>query len=214
MTTAYLGPSYNLEANSINNELSKHPGSFEIVDTPDICDAASQLIADGAIIGWVQGRSEFGPRALGNRSILADPRAPKIPELINAKVKQREAFMPFAPSILAEHTQDYFCDVESSPFMLLAPKVKPQKIQEIPAVTHVDGTSRLQTVIREDNAVFYDLIKAFYVKTGIPILLNTSLNSKDQPICETVSDALQCLTQTNLDFLVIGSSIVKVHRAC
>ncbi len=207
--TAYLGPRHNLDIKHIQRALAPCLKEFEIAAPSDVLDTVAELLASGRIVGWFQGRSEFGPRALGNRSILADPRSSTMKELVNAKVKQREPFLPFAPTILAEYTQDYFDTTVSSPFMLLAPIVKPEKRDEIPAVTHVDGTARLQTVSRADNPMFYDLIKAFYRKTGVPILLNTSLNSKDQPICETISDAIQCLVETDLDYLVIGNYLIR-----
>lgn len=209
MDTAYLGPTYSLSRREIEREIKQHCSCIKTIATEDILETVSQLISQGKIIGWFQGRSEFGPRALGNRSILADPRFPESKNKLNTKIKNRESFLPLAPSVLEEFAAQYFELSHSSPFMLFAPKVKSHKIQEIPAVVHVDATSRVQTVSRIDNPLFYELIKRFYEKTGIPILLNTSLNPRGYPICETVTDVLDFLINSELDYLVIGEVLVK-----
>jgi carbamoyltransferase len=212
MDTAYLGPSYSLSRREIEREIRQQYSCLKTVNAEDILETASQLISQGKIIGWFQGRSEFGPRALGNRSILADPRFPESKNKLNTRIKNREFFLPLAPSVLEEFATQYFELSHSSPFMLFAPKVKPHKIQEIPAVVHIDATSRVQTVSRRDNPLFYDLIKRFYEKTGVPILLNTSLNPRGYPICETVTESLDFLINSELDYLVIGEVLIEKNK--
>jgi carbamoyltransferase len=151
---------------------------------------------------------EFGPRALGNRSILADPRRPEMKDILNARIKHREPFRPFAPAILEEATGEWFDDDYPSPFMLLTYDVKADKRSEIPAPTHVDGTGRLQTVRREQNPRYYDLIAAFGERTGVPVLLNTSFN-ENEPICCTPAEAVDCYLRTRMDVLVLGSLYVE-----
>ncbi len=168
----------------------------------------ARLLTHGAIIGWLQGRSEFGPRALGNRTILADPRRAEMKDILNAKVKHREAFRPFAPSVLKERAGEFFILEDDSPFMLLAPPVRDEVKELIPAVVHVDGTARVQTVTRSSNPIYYDMIKAFGEMTGIPVVLNTSFNLAGDPIVETPLDAFQCFLNTKMDYLVLGSYLV------
>lgn len=170
----------------------------------DIKEVA-QAIADGKIVGWFQGKSESGHRALGNRSILADPRNPGVKDYINSSIKMREDFRPFAPSVLEEHYQDYFDTKTPSPYMSRIVKVKSNKI---PGVTHIDNTSRIQTVNREQNEKFYDLINEFYKITGIPMLLNTSFNCQE-PIVETPSEAIDTFNRTELNMLVINDYILR-----
>ena len=170
----------------------------------DIKEVA-QAIADGKIIGWFQGKSESGHRALGNRSILADPRNPSIKSIINHTIKQREDFRPFAPSVLEEHYQDYFDTKSPSPYMSRIVKVKSDKI---PGVTHIDNTARIQTVNREQNEKFYDLINEFYKITGVPMLLNTSFNCQE-PIVETPEEAINTFNRTEMDILVINDYIMR-----
>ena len=172
---------------------------YEGTDNLDIKKVA-QAIADGEIVGWFQGKSESGNRALGNRSILADPRNPNIKDIINSKIKMREDFRPFAPSVLIEHYQEYFDTNQPSPYMS---RIMPVKKDNIPGVTHVDGTARIQTVDRSDNERYYDLINEFYKITGIPMLLNTSFNCQE-PIVETPEDAIKTFNKTKLDMLVIN----------
>ncbi|MBW1740201.1 MAG: hypothetical protein JRJ42_03585 [Deltaproteobacteria bacterium] len=172
-------------------------------------DQVARLISEGKIVGWFQGGSEYGPRALGHRSILADSRDKRMKDILNSKVKHREAFRPFAPAILKEYCSEYF-DLEcESPFMLLVAKVKNPDV--IPAVTHVDNTGRVQTVTKEDNGSFYDLIKAFYNITGVPCILNTSFNDSGEPIVETPVDALICFLSTEMDYLVLGKYLVEAE---
>ena len=165
----------------------------------------AKCIADGKIVGWFQGKSESGNRALGNRSILADPRNPHIKNIINLTIKKREDFRPFAPSVMIEHYRDYFDTNQSSPYMSRIVKVKSDKI---PGGTHVDNTSRIQTVDSKDNPRFYELIQWFHVITGIPMLLNTSFNCQE-PIVETPEDAINTFKNTNLDILVIDDYIIR-----
>jgi carbamoyltransferase len=164
---------------------------------------------DGKVVGWFQGGSEFGPRALGNRSILADPRVAGIRDYINAKVKFREDFRPFAPSVLAEDCSTYFdCDYDS-PHMLLTAPVRPQWREAIPAVVHKDHSARIQTVTRDSNPLYYDLLTSFKQRTGIGVLLNTSLNRRGMPIVETPEDAIMLFLYSGLDVLVIGNHVVE-----
>ena len=165
----------------------------------------AQAIADGKIVGWFQGKSESGNRALGNRSILADPRNTNIKDIINSKIKLREDFRPFAPSVLVEHYKEYFDTTQPSPYMS---RIMPVTSAAIPGVTHVDGTARIQTVQREFNPRYYDLINAFYVLTGVPMLLNTSFNCQE-PIVETPEDAIATFNKCGLDMLVIGDYVVR-----
>ena len=170
----------------------------------------AQAIANGKVVGWYQGRSEFGPRALGHRSILADPRKAYMKDYLNASVKFREAFRPYTPSCLAEHAHAYFDLSVPSPFMLLAPEVHLWKRREIPAVTHVDGTARVQTVTPA-NGRYYDLITAFHNLTGVPMVLNTSFNVAGEPMVETPEDAVRCFQSTALDILVMDEWMVTKH---
>jgi carbamoyltransferase len=170
----------------------------------DFIDIAASYLAQGKIIGWFQGSSEVGPRALGNRSILADPRNPEMKDILNKKVKFREAFRSFAPSVLNEHAEEWF-GLKDSPFML---RVCTVLKDEIPAVTHVDGTARIQTVTPADNPNYYRLIDSFYHLTGVPVLLNTSFNIKGLPIVETPKDAIDCFLDTEMDVLVFENMII------
>jgi carbamoyltransferase len=168
-----------------------------------VVEATADLLASGKLVGWVQGRAEFGPRALGNRSILADPRPINAKDLLNAKVKYREAFRPFAPSILAEYAADWFENGQDSPYMERTLRWKESVRTRVPAVVHTDGTGRLQTVTRERNPRYYALISAFQHRTGVPVLLNTSFNIMGKPILHTVEDALLMFYTTGLDAVVV-----------
>lgn len=165
-------------------------------------------LADGKIVGWFQGRMEFGPRALGNRSILADPRRAEMKDILNARIKHRETFRPFAPSLLEESTGDFFDQAYPSPFMLMTYRVLPDKLEAIPAPTHVDGTGRLQTVRRDQNERYYDLIKAFGDLTDVPVLINTSFND-NEPICCRPEEAVDCFLRTKMDVLVLGDLMAE-----
>ena len=160
------------------------------------------------MVGWFSGRAEFGPRALGARSILADPRNPKAKDLLNLKIKRRESFRPFAPSILKEYVGEYFENNQEAPFMEKVLPIKKNKQAEIPAVTHVDGTGRLQTVTKEISPRYYGLIEAFRKKTGVPILVNTSFN-ENEPIVNTPAEALDCFLRTQMDMLVLENCVIE-----
>jgi len=183
--------------------------------TRRVAEETATLLAGGAVVGWFQGRSEFGPRALGNRSILADPRDPKMRDHVNARVKHRQGFRPFAPAVLAERAHEIFEGEEESPFMLLVKRVRPEMRAKVPAIVHVDGTARVQTVREADNPLFYALLRAFANKTGVPVLLNTSFNLRGEPIVETPIDAMECFLDSRLDALVLHDLIVRkrvTHR--
>ena len=201
----YLGPKFS--SSEIKNILSSNELSFvEFRDNTELCDNVARLIDDEKIIGWFQGRMELGPRALGNRSILADARNPKMKDLVNSRIKFREGFRPFAPSVLDEYAQLLFgCD-GSSPFMMFTNNVA---TNNIPAVTHVDSTARIQTVSEKDNSLYYLLLKCFHDLTGCPVLLNTSFNVMGEPIVCTPQDAINTFLKSGLDYLVIGNYILK-----
>ncbi len=204
MHHAYLGPQFDdnaIEQSIINKGLKAYR-------CPDIQQAAAQLLVDGKIVGWFQGRMEFGPRALGNRSILADPRKAAMKDILNRQVKHRESFRPFAPAVLAGRAEEYFKPHDQSPFMTKIAGVLPQVRELIPAVVHVDGTARLQTVSRESNPVFYGLIEKFCRLTNIPVVLNTSFNIRGEPIVCTPGDAIACYLGTGMDALAIGSFLL------
>ena len=173
----------------------------------------AKKLAEGKIIGWFQGGAEFGPRALGNRSILTRPYPAEMKDYLNARVKFREEFRPFAPAVLAEFQDDYFTIGQDSPHMLIACQVRPDKHDAIPAVVHVDGSCRVQTVRPETNQRFYALLKAFYAETDCPVLLNTSFNVKGQPIVNTPAEAIACFRSTNIDVLVVGDFYVEKSSA-
>jgi carbamoyltransferase len=168
----------------------------------------AELLAAGKIVGWFQGRAEWGPRALGNRSILADPRRPNMKEILNRRIKHREEFRPFAPSIPEEAVSDYFECSHPSPFMTFAFPVRPEKRSEIPAPTHLDGTARLQTVSRSANPLFWKLIDAFGQRTGVPVLVNTSFNDNEPIVCRP-QEALDCFLRTHMDVLAIGNFLLE-----
>jgi carbamoyltransferase len=179
----------------------------------DVCRDAAKLLSEGNIFGWFQGSSEFGPRALGNRSIIADPRATDMRDRLNKVVKHRQAFRPFAPIVLADRAPEIFEHYAESPFMLLALDVKPEWRDRIPAVVHVDGTARLQTVTEDTNPMLYRLLKEFDELTGVPVLVNTSFNVKGEPIVETPQDAINCFLGTGMDCLVLGDRLMTKTRS-
>lgn len=173
----------------------------------ELVRATARQIADGAIVGWFQGRMEFGPRALGNRSILADPRRPDMKETLNRRIKYREPFRPFCPSVLAEATGEFFEQDYPSPFMVMAYRIRPEKRSLVPAITHEDGTGRLQTVTETASPRYYQLIRSFGDLTGVPLLLNTSFN-ENEPIVATPAEALDCFLRTNMDVLSMGDFLL------
>jgi carbamoyltransferase len=178
----------------------------------DIAATAASIIAEGEVVGWIQGRSEFGPRALGHRSIVADPRPLTHREQINALVKKREAYRPFAPAVLEERFDDYFeapCGHRSHPFMVTVVHVKPKMAKMLAAVTHIDRTARVQTVTRTTNPLFWQLIYEFGLKTGVSVVLNTSFNNFAEPIVDSAEDALICFLTTGLQYLALGPYMVR-----
>ena len=216
MQSPFLGPSYEneeiralLQRASADSAIAQHFSFRELEDDPLLDETAHALVGENAV-GWFQGRMEWGPRALGNRSILADPRIKDNWQKINRKIKFRESFRPLAPSVLADHAGDYFGLKKESPFMLLVANVLSNSI---PAVTHVDGTARIQTVTKELNQKFYELLEHFYKKTGCAVLINTSMNVRDEPIVMSPEDALQCFLKTDMDYLVIGNFFLKKEAA-
>ena len=183
--------------------------------SPDICKETAKILADGNIIGWFQGSSEFGPRALGNRSILADPRKAEMKDILNSRVKFRQPFRPFAPIVLKERADEIFLGPGESPYMLMAKHVAPEWKDKIPAIVHVDGTARVQTVAEDENPMLYRLLKEFDALTGVPVLVNTSFNIKGEPIVETPEDAIQCFLGTGIDHLILHDLVVSkkaTHR--
>ncbi len=214
MDHAMWGPGFCDE--EIRATLDNAKAAYESVnDEQDLLDRTAAMIAEGKVVAWFQGRLEFGPRALGARSLLADPRDANMKDVINAKVKFREAFRPFAPAVLKEHAHEYFEMPEGMdmPFMLLVPKVRESKRAIIPAVTHEDGTGRVQTVTEEHNGRFYRLIRAFGRLTGVPVVINTSFNVRGEPIVCTAQDAYHTFVNTGIDALVIGNFIVTQKPA-
>lgn len=190
----------------IENNLKDSGISGEKLDDP--CQVGAELIADSKILGWFQGRSELGARALGNRSILADPRAAENKDILNLKVKHREYFRPFAPSVLSERTKDYFVTNVDLPYMTMTVKVVDDKKSVIPAVTHQDDTARVQSVSSANNLLYYSLISKFNEITGVPVVINTSFNDSGEPIVETPKDAIQCFLKTGMDALIMGNWLI------
>jgi carbamoyltransferase len=210
MDHAYWGPSYSeselrfaLDASG----LAQKGYTVAKLSAEELAKRAAAIVAEGKILGWFQGRAEWGPRALGNRSIVADPRRPDMKEILNQRIKHREIFRPFAPSILAEATANWFEKSHLSPFMTLAYPVRKEKRAQIPAPTHVDGTGRLQTVAREVNPRYWRLIKAFEELTGVPLVLNTSFNDNEPIVCHP-EEALDCFERTKTDALVLGDYLI------
>jgi carbamoyltransferase len=222
MKGAYLGPAFDDE--EIEAFLRAQGAQYERLDRPTLLSRTAELLAAEQIVGWFNGRMEFGPRALGARSILGDPRSPRMQAQMNIKIKFREGFRPFAPSVLRERVADYFeldCD---SPYMLLVAPVKRERQipmsdeqrrlwgidqlnvvrSDVPAITHVDYSARVQTVARDTSPDYYDLLKGFEALTGCPVLVNTSFNVRGEPIVCTPADAYQCFMRTHIDYLVLG----------
>jgi carbamoyltransferase len=209
----YLGPAFtepeiaSLLA-SRAGEIAAVAGAPERLSDDVLVKRVAQAIADGLVVGWFQGRMEWGPRALGNRSILADPRRGDMKDLLNLKVKRRESFRPFAPSILREHVAEWFETEDDVPFMTRVFAIRPEKRPLVPAVTHVDGTGRLQTVHRDTNPRYWELIRAFGELTGVPMVLNTSFNENEPVVCRP-EEALACFLRTRMDLLVLGEWMVE-----
>jgi carbamoyltransferase len=189
---------------AIRNALNTVGATYHEVSEEQLIDRTARTIADGNVLGWYQGRMEFGPRALGGRSILADPRRADMKDILNQRIKFRETFRPFCPSIAAEFTGEYFETDYSSPFMVVAYKIKPHQRQRIPAVTHGDGTGRLQTVERDVNPLYWKLLTRYNEVAGVPVLINTSFN-ENEPIVTTPEQAIDCFLRTRMDALAIGN---------
>lgn len=179
-----------------------------LADEAELYEQIAGAIAAGDVVGWFQGRMEWGPRALGQRSILADPRNASMKAILNRKIKRREGFRPFAPSILREAVGDWFVTDDDVPFMTKVFRIRPERRAQIPAVTHVDGTGRLHTVSRRQNGRYYDLINQFAAKTGVPVLLNTSFNENEPIVCRP-EEAIDCFLRTEMDCLVLSRYVVK-----
>jgi len=218
MDHAYLGPSFNDD--EIERSLDERASELDsagcvserIDDEAELCALTATRIADGSVVGWFQGRMEWGPRALGNRSIVCDPRRADMKDILNLKIKRRESFRPFAPSILREAVADWFETESDVPFMLKVFKIRESRRAQIPAVTHLNGTGRLQSVTEAANARYYRLIKEFERITGVPVVLNTSFNENEPIVC-TPAEALDCFLRTKMDVLVIGDWFLERKRA-
>jgi carbamoyltransferase len=214
MTHAFWGPSFdNAELAALLNE---HRAAIEaegcavqtFADDKELVETTARAVADGLVVGWFQGRMEWGPRALGHRSILGDPRRADMKTILNLKIKRRESFRPFAPSVLREAVGDWFVRDDDVPFMLQVIPIRPERRAQIPAVTHVDGTGRLQTVDCASNPLYYALIEAFCRLTGVPMVLNTSFNENEPVVCRP-QEALDCFLRTKMDLLVLGHHLVR-----
>jgi carbamoyltransferase len=223
---SYLGPEY--DNDRIKLFLEKHALPYHYLETEQLLNTVSDLLKEDKVIGWFQGRMEFGPRALGNRSIIGDARSPEMQKKMNLKIKFRESFRPFAPSVLAERVSEWFDLDRESPYMLLVADVKKEKQRsmtdtekrlwgieklnivrsEVPAITHIDYSARIQTVHKLDNPLYHALIEKFFAKTGCPIIVNTSFNVRGEPIVESPLDAYRCYMRTEMDVLVLGNFIL------
>jgi carbamoyltransferase len=226
MRGSYLGPGF--DAEEIKSQLDEYDAVYERLDDTELFAKAAVILEDEDVIGWFQGRMEFGPRALGGRSIIGDPRSSKMQSVMNLKIKYRESFRPFAPSVLAERASDYFDLDAASPYMLIvAPVCENLRIpmseeqqslfginklnvkrSELPAITHVDYSARVQTVHAETNPRYHALIKAFDARTGCGVVVNTSFNVRGEPIVATPSDAYRCFMRTEMDYLIVDDFIL------
>jgi carbamoyltransferase len=195
MNNSYLGPEFS--DSRIEADLKKVNLSYRKLEREPLLEAVAEQVAAGNVVGWFQGRMEWGPRALGNRSIVAHPGRPDMKDVLNARIKHREWFRPFAPSILVERQNEYFEYDHPSPFMLHVYKIRPEKREQLCAVNHVDNTGRLQTVSHEEDPLYYDLIRAFERKTGIPVILNTSFNENEPIVCAP-EEAIDCFKRTRM----------------
>ncbi|MCM8796772.1 MAG: carbamoyltransferase [Candidatus Omnitrophica bacterium] len=227
---SFLGPKFSDE--EIEEFLKKKGISYQRLNREEVADFTAELIAKQNVVGWFQGRMEFGPRALGNRSIIADARNPQMQSKMNLKIKFRESFRPFAPTVLREHAGEWFELEKPSPYMLITAPLRQEKRlalpkealelkgldklkvirSEIPAVTHIDYSARIQTIERQDNPLYYDLLVAFYKKTGCPVIINTSFNIRGEPIVCTPADAFNCFMRTDMDYLIMGSFVLDKQR--
>jgi carbamoyltransferase len=214
MAHAYCGPRADepgvqqlLESNA--DRINAERCTVETIeDSNELCRRTAQAVSEGEVIGWFQGRMEWGPRALGNRSILCDPRRADMKDILNSKIKRRESFRPFAPSILREAVGEWFETDDDVPFMMQVFQVRPEKRGVVPATTHVDGSGRLQTVHRETNPLYHKLIEHFRQLTGVPMVLNTSFNENEPVVCRP-EEALDCFLRTKMDVLVLGNQFIR-----
>jgi len=213
MDHAYWGPQFSSSditalVAAKRGEIETSGCSIEVVpDEAELCRKTAAAVSEGKVIGWFQGRMEWGPRALGNRSIVCDPRRSDMKAILNAKIKRRESFRPFAPSVLDSAVSDWFEEDDDVPFMMQVFQIRAEKRSQIPAVTHVDGSGRLQTVSRETNPRYYRLIESFDAITGVPMVLNTSFNENEPVVCEP-KEALECFLRTKMDLLVLGDTMI------
>ena len=203
--SAYTGSRFSND--EIENYLRSRNIIYKKLDDEEVYAITTDCLVNGGVVGWFNGRAEFGPRALGARSILADPRRSDAKDLLNSKIKRRESFRPFAPSILREYVSEFFEVTDDVPFMEKVFPIKKEKQNLIPAVTHVDGTGRLQTVDKKISPRYYELIDNFRKKTGVPILLNTSFN-ENEPIVNSPAEALECFLRTSMDMLVLENCVI------
>jgi carbamoyltransferase len=230
MQGAYLGPAYDQQ--QVESELAAAGAKFTTLSDQDVIDRTAKSLSAGKAVGWMQGRMEFGPRALGNRSILGDPRSPTMQKMLNLKVKYRESFRPFAPSVLREDVADWFELDGESPYMLLVAGVRKERRRamspeeqslfgsdqlnvprsDIPAVTHVDYSARVQTVHQETNPRYHALLSRFKALTGCPVLVNTSFNVRGEPIVCTANDAFRCFMGTEIEYLVVGNCFLEKDK--
>jgi carbamoyltransferase len=211
MDHAYWGPSFTegeVRAAVGRTDFDREGCKVTEMSEEELTRRSAEIISSGKILGWFQGRAEWGPRALGNRSIVADPRRADMKDILNRRIKHREIFRPFAPSILAEATGEWFEQSYSSPFMALAYAVRPEKRAQIPAPTHIDGTGRLQTVSREANPRYHALISAFRDLTGVPLVVNTSFNDNEPIVCQP-EEAIDCFLRTEMDALALGNYLIE-----
>jgi carbamoyltransferase len=210
MGNAYLGPE--IPNHQHRATIEAEGLCYETLSRDELVERVASTLAEGKIVGWFQGRMEYGPRSLGNRSILAAPFPASMKDTLNARVKHREPFRPFAPSLPAERVGEYFQHDYPSPFMLLVYKTRPEKRSVIPAVDHVDGTGRVQSVIRDENPLYYDLITRFGEKTGVPVILNTSFNVRGEPIMHSPLQALECFLGEDMDALALGPYFLEKQK--
>ncbi|PPR11119.1 MAG: Decarbamoylnovobiocin carbamoyltransferase [Alphaproteobacteria bacterium MarineAlpha11_Bin1] len=230
MKGGYLGPEY--DSREISNALDSFGATYEELDEDNLFRTVAEILVEGGIVGWFQGRMEFGPRALGNRSILGDARSPTMQKMLNLKIKYRESFRPFAPAVLREDVSEYFELDDDSPYMLIVASVRPDRRREqtieeagltgvdrlnvvrsdIPAVTHVDNSARIQTVTPDTNSRFYNLLREFKAQTGNGLLVNTSFNVRDEPIVCSPEDAYRCFMSTEMDALAIGKFLLRKYQ--
>ena len=228
--SSYLGPEYKSE--EIQSYIDENSLPYDRLEMSELFEVAAGMLADGKVLGWFQGRMEFGPRSLGNRSIIGDARSHDMQKKMNLKIKFRESFRPFAPSVLSEKVGEWFEMESESPYMLMVANVNKEKIRpmtdkeqqlwgidklnvvrsDIPAVTHVDYSARIQTVNKADNPTYHALITRFYEKTGCPVIVNTSFNVRGEPVVESPSDAYKCFMRTDMDALVLGNFILYKEK--